>query len=74
MVEQADYLSYVLRLWQAREDGETSWRASLQTVPAGERLGFAGLDELFDYLRRQTLTAGAPPGEKEDPAEPTRDR
>jgi hypothetical protein len=73
MVREADYLSYVLRLWQAREDGEISWRASLQTVPSGERQGFASLEELFDYLLRQTTTAVAALGE-EDSAESSQDR
>jgi hypothetical protein len=68
MVEQADYFSYVLRLWQAREDGETSWRASLQVVPEGERLGFASLEELFAYLRQQTRNAEAPLSEEQGPS------
>ena len=73
MVEQADCFSYVLRLWQAREDGGASWRASLQVVPVGERLGFASLEELFSYLRQQALAAGALEGEA-DPGELSRDR
>ena len=68
MVEQADYFSYVLRLWQAREDGGASWRASLQVVPDGERLGFASLEDLFAHLRQQTLDAEAPRSEEEGPA------
>jgi hypothetical protein len=37
-------LSYLLQLW----------RASLQSVDTVERVGFAGLEEQFDYLRQQT--------------------
>lgn len=68
MCKQVDYLSYILRLWLARQDGETAWRASLQIVPTGHRLGFANLGELFDYLRQQMVTGGTLPGDKEDPA------
>jgi hypothetical protein len=57
--EQPDYLSYLLRLWR-ESGGEKSqcgaagavWRASLET-PSGESHGFASLDDLFGFLRRQ---------------------
>ena len=52
--EQPDYLSYLLRLWQVRGEEEVVWRASLESVETRERTGFAGLDELFDFLREQT--------------------
>jgi len=51
------YLSYMLRLWQARTDAGGSWRASLEDPRTGQRTGFAGLEELFGYLSRQTLGA-----------------
>ena len=57
--ERVDYLSYLLRLWR-ENGGEGSqcgaaravWRASLET-PSGESHGFASLDDLFGFLRRQ---------------------
>jgi len=58
MSKQPDQLSYVLRLWPAREHGVTVWRAALLIVPAGSWLGFGTLDELFDYLRQETLARG----------------
>lgn len=57
---QPDYLSYLLRLWRvsgdqgARRGGDVNWRASLESPHSGERVGFAGLEELFDFLLRQT--------------------
>jgi hypothetical protein len=57
---QSDYLSYLLRLWRVSEDrgarrgGEANWRASLESPHSGERVGFAELEELFDFLLRQT--------------------
>ncbi len=61
---QTDYLSYLLRLWQESEKGAV-WRASLQSPDTGERVGFASLDKLFDFLQRQT--GGVPdPGGGQD--------
>jgi len=48
------YLAYMLRLWQAKGEGEPLWRASLEDVRTGERRGFASLEELFAYLKDET--------------------
>ena len=51
-----EYLSYMLRLWQESGDdpldvdGAPVWRASLTSPTTGERLGFATLDDLVEYL------------------------
>jgi hypothetical protein len=52
--EARDYAAYLLRLWRERRGGTTQWRASLQDPHSGERAGFANLEELFAYLRRET--------------------
>ena len=44
-------MAYLLRLWQVRCKEGTTWRASLESARSGERLGFASLNELFDFLR-----------------------
>ncbi len=44
------YLSYLLRLWCAEESEAKCWRVSLEDPRTGERLGFAGLEELFAFL------------------------
>ena len=54
--KRADYLSYLLRMWRAQEEGREVWRASLQHVESGERVSFRSLDELFAFLRRQAST------------------
>jgi hypothetical protein len=60
--EQPGYLSYLLRLWQVDTEGVgpqergTVWRASLESSLTGKRQGFASLDELFEFLQRQTGT------------------
>jgi hypothetical protein len=52
--EQPDYLSYLLRLWRVEGDRQAVWRASLKSASTGARVGFASLEELFDYLRVET--------------------
>jgi hypothetical protein len=54
--KQPDYLAYLLRLRRARVEGRTVCRASLESSLTGKRLGFASLDELFEFLRRETAT------------------
>jgi len=51
--EQRRYLSYLLRLWQIRSEGELIWRASLESH-TGERRGFANLADLFTFLEKET--------------------
>jgi hypothetical protein len=52
--EQPEYLSYLLRLWRVESGRPVVWRASLKSAGSGEQVGFASLEELFDYLRAQT--------------------
>jgi hypothetical protein len=47
------YLAYLLRLWQVRDEGQTGWRASVENVHTGERLGFASLTELWAFLEKE---------------------
>ena len=59
-VEHPSYLSYLMRLWRVRGDAESpgtehdSWRASLESAQTGQTQGFADLEDLLAYLRRQT--------------------
>jgi hypothetical protein len=48
------YQSYLLRLWQASNDGKGVWRTSLESAQTGERRGFADLASLFTFLEAQT--------------------
>jgi hypothetical protein len=50
------YLSYLLRMWQEGSGDSPLWRASLESPQSDELQGFAGLDELFDFLREQIST------------------
>jgi hypothetical protein len=59
----ADYLSYLLRMWQesgdeAAEGREAAvWRASLTSPTTGERVGFASIEGLVEYLQERMDTA-----------------
>jgi hypothetical protein len=53
--------SYLLRLWPAGSAGKQIWRASLENMQTGERLGFANLEQLFMFLMQQTEHDGEAP-------------
>jgi len=56
---QRYYVSYLLRMWRDggnegdRPPDEMLWRASLQSPHTSALVGFACLDDLFDFLRGQ---------------------
>ena len=47
------YMAFLLRLWQVEDEGKVRWRASLEDAHSGTLQGFASLDELFAFVRRQ---------------------
>ena len=62
--ERPDYLSYLLRVWRANgsEEGQRggarpAWRASLESPHTRRRRSFGSLDEMVEYLRRETEIA-----------------
>jgi hypothetical protein len=76
--EQPNYFSYLLRLWredddemlhridEAPDDTERRpiWLASLESSLTRQRQGFASLDGLFAFLRRQVGIAFDPESEE----------
>ena len=50
--ERPDYQSYLLRLWRV-DEGENGMQASLESTHTGQRRGFADLEAMLDFLRRQ---------------------
>ena len=44
------HLSFLLRLWRTDPTGTFNWRASLEMLDTGRRIGFANLEQLFAYL------------------------
>jgi hypothetical protein len=66
-------LSYLLRLWQAEQEGAVVWRASLESASdrfgrPGERRGFASLAELYAFLEQETVAVN-----EGKPRSPSRD-
>jgi hypothetical protein len=51
--EQRHYISYLLRLWQTKSEGELVWRVSLENPHTHERQGFASLEELCGFLAQE---------------------
>lgn len=47
------YQTYVLRLWRVPYKGKWQWRASMESPRTSERQVFAGLEQLFAYLREK---------------------
>ena len=65
------YISYLLRLWRIEDRGKPSWRASLEDPGSGDRLGFAGIDDLCAFLRWE---ADQPPSSPPTHASPSPSR
>lgn len=49
-----NYQSYLLRIWQAIEGGQLTWRASLQDVKSGKIQPFASMDLFIQYVNERT--------------------
>ena len=49
-LESPERFAYLLHLWR----GSDQWRASLENLETGKRLGFANLELLFAYLMDQS--------------------
>lgn len=63
---QRGHLAYLLRLWRVDNGTEAIWRASLQDVRSGERLGFASLNEAVAFLRQQQTVGECRASQEED--------
>jgi hypothetical protein len=61
--ENDAYLAYMLRLWQAGENGQSTWRASVESPHTGEHQIFVDLETLFAFLEERTR--GAIPGDQQ---------
>ena len=56
-----EYKSFLIRLWceaNLRAFPE-EWRGEVEHIQSGRRWSFSTLDELLDFLRRQTKDLGA---------------
>ena len=63
MKKQAGYFSFLLRLWQVKENGGQEWRATLENVESGEKRGFTNVEGLLAYLSLVTSKMDGTSGE-----------
>ncbi|MCJ7551086.1 MAG: hypothetical protein MUQ30_15535 [Anaerolineae bacterium] len=59
MNQETRYISYLLRLWLESSGDQQLWRASLEKPQGSERLGFAGLVDLFAFLENETRSSSS---------------
>ncbi len=67
----ADYASFLLRLWQKRNDQEDIWIASLQSTATGEDLAFSSMEAFIRFLQNHFMAGQTPEQEGQDPARGT---
>jgi hypothetical protein len=48
--EEMGYRSFLLRLWCVKQNGELSWRVSLENPGNGQKHFFSGLEALHEFL------------------------
>jgi hypothetical protein len=58
-----EYVSFLVRMWH-EEDPERpgrfgEWQGEVEHIQSGRHWTFTGLEELLDFLRRQTEEPGA---------------
>ncbi len=63
-------LTFVLRLWQAREASGATWHASLEPLGMGPRVDFAAVPELFTFLTDWIEGQSDPANREFHPLEP----
>ena len=63
MNQERRYLCYLLRKWLESGFSLPLWRASLESLQTGARLGFASLGGLFAFLEDETRSI--PPGSQD---------
>ena len=52
------YISYLLRIWQASDASENTWRASLEDPHTRQLVVFRSLEQLICYLEEKITKPG----------------
>jgi hypothetical protein len=52
IMAKREYFAYLLRFWRENRDGD--WRVLLENPNAEERIGFANLADLIEFLEDKT--------------------
>jgi hypothetical protein len=52
ITEEMGYRSFLLRLWCVKQNGELSWRVSLENPRTGQQYFFSTQEYLVEFLRK----------------------
>lgn len=63
MPQEPHYSSFMLRLWATEENGQITWRASLESTRTGQRQNFSCVHALVAFLEAQFGSTEAEPDE-----------
>ncbi len=47
------HLTYLVKLWQVRSQGQVVWHGSMEDAHTGEKKGFGDPAHLFDFLQEK---------------------
>jgi hypothetical protein len=50
ITEEMGYRSFLLRVWYFKQNGELTWRASLENPRSGQKHVFTSLETLHEFL------------------------
>jgi hypothetical protein len=53
VMNNPEYLSYMLRIWRSKTDGPPEWRVSLESPHTGDRYAFPDLKSMIQFLETQ---------------------
>jgi hypothetical protein len=51
ITQEMGYRSFLLRLWCVKQNGELTWRVSLENPRTGQKHFFSSLEALHEFLR-----------------------
>ena len=50
--DQRGALTFIVRLWREKSDGESIWRGSVERVQSGERVYFQSMEKIKEAIVR----------------------
>jgi hypothetical protein len=63
---ESKYYSFLVRLWESENDGDSTWRISLESSESGEMQYFTSLGELLNFfenlMRANSVSSGSTEG------------
>lgn len=62
---ETKYYSFLVRLWESENNGDSTWRISLESSESGEKQYFSSLDDLLRFLKKLIGTPSVSRGKPE---------